>query len=632
MIIKNESQKLRIPWRLVLKNTFIASFLVLFFITLINIDFIKVYLFKQQVSITPVESFFSDSVEISMSAPIRADIFYTTDGSKPTTSSNLYADPFTISDNTVIRFSMFKNNKQIGESQSKDIFINSPHDLPIISMATNPENLWDENTGIYHLNNFEKRGADWAREAVISFYEPDKTHVFTQKASVRLHGSGSRLLPQKSFRLSFNNVENGKTLNYPVFPENEVSEFDTLVLRNGGGDWSYTHMRDALMQELIEDTNLDLELQDYRPAVLYLNGEYWGIYNIRERQDREYISHKYNTPANTVSIHTSTEDFGVSIVEMVLDEGDDTSGLEKLNNLIKEAKNDCVGCVNISGVEKVIDWQNFRDYMLVYFHFNNFDWPYNNFKTWRYETQIYEPNAPKGLDGRFRWLVFDMDVGFGFGKEDVESMKNSAKTESIAQKLIDDKFPFRNLIKNSDFYIPYLMKYADLLNKGFDSNTVISKIDELASQIDSEMPRQIERWHHPETWTNTVPEHMLEQTTYIKDYDQWRDNLDLLKVYAQDRPDEMRKYLVKEFDLSGMSKITLDVNDPEMGYIKINSLNLNDVAYPWTGLYFKDLTIKMEAIPKAGYEFVGWESDGRVNGNILRVNVNEDSTHTAIFK
>lgn len=629
MIIKNTRRWPNIHLKKLLKPIVFSLLLVVFFITAFNIDYIKIELLGQKISITPDNNFFPEPIEIELLSPINQQIKYTIDGSSPTKKSQAYTQPLLIKNTTTLKYAIFNNDNQIGPTQTTDIFIGLDHDLAILSLSTNPENLWDPKTGIYHLNNFEEKGKKWERGAVLSLYEPNSTRGFTKDVKIRLHGAGSKLLPQKSFRVIFGE---DNILKYELFPGNLVDEFESIILRNAGGDWSYTHLRDPLMHELIADAGLDLDVQDYRPTVMYLNGEYWGIYNIRERQTQHYLAQKFNANVDEFSIYDSNGEVGPTRGQIEKNKDNDQKGLELYNASLEESHKACIGCTSISSVKNFMDWKNFMDYILVQFHFDNYDWPYNNLKTWRYNTQIYEPSAPKGLDGRFRWLIFDLDVGFGFDDTTVEEMIEVAGDNSYKERLTDNRFPFKGLVKNKNFYTYYLTKYADLLNTSLSTKSVHNKIDAMASVIDSEMPRHIQRWHNPEDWLETVPEFIQDETVYIIDYDHWLESVELLKVWSEHRPDAMRENAIIEFGLDGVSEITVDVNDTQKGYVLVNEINLDEVQYPWKGIYFNDMTITIEAVPKKGYSFVRWETQGIKRDTRVLLNVTEDSTNTAIFE
>ena len=634
MILKNE-EKFQIDFKKILKYFLISFFSISFLLLIFNFDFFKINLLKQKIIFEPAASFQREAIKLSLESPLsRAKIYYSTDGSTPDEKSEEYLGPVDVNQTTTFKFALYKNGKPVGEVQTHDVFINTEHQLAVISLSTEPENLWDEEIGIYTDENCTEKGSDWQRDAILNFYEEDGSLGFSREVGIRIHGGGSRALPQKSFRVIINNKEDDQTLEYPLFPDSDVTTFNSFILRNAGGDWSYAFMRDALMHEIIEDSDLTVDLQDYRPAVLYLNGEYWGLYNIRERQDEYYFANKYGADLGRVNIYNVPHDVGENRGKIELDEGEDKGGVELYNKLIDETKR-CKGCASLDYLKQYIDLVNYRDYLITEFHFGNYDWPYGNSKAWRYETNAYEENAPIGLDGRFRWLVFDLDVGFGAGEEDEEGMKKSAQGDSYG-RLIDDGFPFRNLFYDYAFANGFINKYADMLNTVFKYENVEAKIDEMAAAIDSEMPREIERWHKEEYIKNLPNEDGEYSTdpdfTVLQSYEDWRHEIDLLKVRALWRPEYMKENTVNFFKLSGMSDITVTANQPEWGSIKVSTLTIEGDQMPWSGEYFNDVRINIEAIPARGHKFLGWEGDFESNKEELNLLIDSDINLEAIFK
>lgn len=588
----------------------LAVFFVLFaliFAFIFNKDFITLLFNKNPVEISHPQHFYSETISVTLSSPIdNVLITYTLDGSSPTSASQVYIEPIEISQTTVVQAAAFKDNQQIGSTLIHDYFINTEHSLPVVTLNTDSKNLWDEELGIYTVKNYEKKGKDWERPGVITFYETDQIVKFQNKINYRLHGAGSKNLPQKSFRIQVS--DKNFPIQYQIFPDSNIDTFYSLILRNAGGDWSYTHLRDPLIHEVVSKTDLDIKTQNYRPAVLYINGEYWGIYNIRERQDQEYFSVRYSAEPESFNIYSVADDYGENRGKIFVDEGDDTTFAEKYNDLLLTVQDHCVGCASPDTINHTIDWINFRDYLIVELFFDNYDWPYSNSKLWRFDTPLVQENNPEGFDGKFRYLLFDLDVGLGFSATNESQISSDAEQNSIRRKFIDDKFPFRNLIHHPNFYTSFLNKFADLLNTDFSSESLKQEIANTSKVIKPEMPAHLKRWHTKDNWNGYIKEDLVDETVYITDFDNWQQNLSLLDKYVEVRPNAVRNHLVDEFNLSGTSQLTINVQPPESGYLRVNSLYLDDVLYPWTGIYFNDISLGIEAIPNSGYKFIGWES------------------------
>lgn len=632
MILKKEI-KIQIAWKKVLKYFLLAITSILLLLFILNFDFLKINLLKQKMVFSPAGNFFNEEINLSITPPIKnAKIYYSIDGSTPDQNSLEYQEPITVDQARTFKFALYKNAKQLGKIQTHDVFINTKHQLAVISLSTDPVNLWDKDLGIYTEENFANKGQEWEIPGFLNFYEEDGHLGFSREVGIRIHGGGTRGLPQKSLRILIKNEQGNETLNYPLFPENKTQSFNSFILRNAGGDWSAAFLRDSLMHEIIEDANLSIDLQDYRPAVLYLNGQYWGLYDIRERYDQDYFANNYKADPKRVSIYSIPHDTGVNRGLIELDEGKDNGGTKLYEQLFDDTKR-CLGCASLDYLKQYLDLANYRDYLIAQFHYNNYDWPYGNAKLWRYETNAFEPNAPYGLDGRFRWLMFDLDVGFGAGKNNEEEVQKAAQANPYQDRLIDDRFPFRNLIYDHSFANDFLNKYADLLNTVFKYENMAKKIDQLASAIDAEMPREIAKWHNKETWKGIIDDQeTLVKIKVIPSYEDWQKQINLLKTMAYWRPQYMKEYTLKFFKLSGLSNITVTTNDPNKGSIKINSIVINGTEMPWTGEYFNDTKITIEAIPDRAYSFVAWEGDLDSKEQKIQVSLESDINLKAIFK
>ncbi len=570
-------------------------FLIAFFITgFLLYIFSQIFLFGAVVKIEPNQHFFMQPTEITLSSSLTGEIRFTKDGTEPSSYSMLYTQPLLLSQTTSLRFALFQGKKKITDTYAHDIFIQEEHTLPVVSIMTDPENLWNQNTGIY--TNYKKKGKEWQRPAQLSFYEADGSLGFQKDIGLRLHGGGSKSYPQKSFRVYASHTNSDEVINYPLFPQSSQQQFSTFILRNTGGDWEYTFMRDVLAHRLVSKSS-QLDIQDSRPVVVYLNGEYWGLYYIRERQDENYFAKKYSIDTNKLSIVEVPQDVGEKRGQVRSNYGKQEDA-DLYNQLLRETRK-CRDCMSYEGLDRQVDMQNFIDYTLFQIFFANFDWPFGNTKAWRHQVYFYDEDTPYGLDGRFRWMLFDIDSGFGFGSEDEETMIKAAKNGDYG-RLIDDNFPFRNIFYNETFRENYLNRMADLLNTTLSSKSIIQEIETLHDQIAPEMPRQIARWKdYKSKFDNSIP----------FSYEEWEHNVDLLTVYAEHRPEAMREITSEFFETSGSSKLTLSSSNAEAGEIQLNTLYFSGDQLPWTGTYFNDNFIQLEATPTFGYRFVQWKGD-----------------------
>lgn len=550
--------------------------------------------------LTPAPGFYSSPVTVTITpGSLNSIIRYTADGSIPRDTSAIYTGPITLDRTTVLRVCSFENSLLPSAVITATYFISFSASLPVISLTTDPPNLWDWQTGIYVLGpnaepDFPYFGAnfwqDWEKPVHIEFYENGGQPGFQLDAGVKIFGGWSRAFPQRSMALYFRNVYGVSNLSYPLFPDNPVTEFESIVFRNSGNDWNVTHFRDVLMQSLVEEC--DLDLQASRPVIVFLNGEYWGVYNLREKISKYYLGFKHQL--NPTNIDLLENDRQVI-------EGD----AEHYQNLL-----DFINTHNLSDnanyqyVQSQMDVENFIRYQVSQIYFDNTDWPGNNIRYWR----------PRTADGRWRWIIFDTDFGFGL-------YDNQAYSHNTLEFATDPNGPswpnppwstflLRRLLQNVNFRNSFINYFADYLNSYFSTNTVLQKIAEKQAQVWGEMTRHFNRWG--------------------SSLSEWQSNIQVMRTFASLRPGYMRQFILNKFYLSGTSQITLHVSDLTGGKIKINSLI--PASYPWTGIYFKGVPIRITALAEPGYRFAGWQGISPADSISLKVLLSRDSTFTALFE
>jgi len=572
-------------------------------------------------------------LSITSSTP-NTSIHYTLDGSMPTRESPVYTEPIIIQSRvgdtntismidtisyrfqepngevfkiTTIRACSFDKQSQaispvITHSYFVDEQIYEHYSLPIVSLVIDPTYLFDAEQGIYvtgkdertDVDSWEKAfflsgnyyftGEDWERPIHFEFFEKNGNLAFSENAGVRIHGGTSRTYGQKSLRLYADSDYLASNLFghnfFSTFENKKISKFDsyeTLIIRNTGSDWENAFIRDALIHQLVSHTKLDT--QSYRPVIVFLNGEYWGLYNIRERYDQTYFYNHYGIdPQNLVILEENGQvDIGTyldvqnydALIDQIL-EFDLTQ-----NNAFKE-------------VEKLIDVDNYIDYQIVEYYIANQDWPSNNIKYWRMRTDEVYLEAPYGQDGRWRWLLFDTDNAFNNLESNGLNIRNFGDEKII---------PPRLLLVNKEFRNRFINRFADHMNTTFKPERVIHEIDAIASLIAPEMEEQIARWH-----------------SSGGSVEAWLANVEDLRNFAQKRPHFMIGYLLDYFDLSGTYQLSLQC-DPEKGSVRVNSIDITTntpgVQDPnnWSGTYFQNIPLTITAMPRQGFAFSHWEGN-----------------------
>jgi hypothetical protein len=626
--------------------------------------------------------FYTNSFNLTLTnSDPAAVIRYTLDGSEPVDTSFIYSSPLLIKSRkgdpnhysliptafpsiwdvptgeiekvTVVRAKVFKSGSLSSGVVTNTYFVDnnikSRYDVPVISLTTNKENFFDYLTGInvpgkifdnYSAAypdtifdggspaNYTQPGKAWEKPVNIEYFESNGTLGFNQKMGVDIHGNYSRVERQKSYNLLPSKDYDTKDLiDYPLFPGltkqsngKPLNKFNTVMIRNGGSDWGGSMMRDAFVQSLVSHTKLDI--QAFRPIVLFFDGEYWGMYEMREKPDKYYFANNYEIDKDSVVILEGYD---------LLAEGP-SGGENHYKNILSY-----VGSGNMTGnnvfdyLNTQMDIDNYADYFTSQIYWNNGDWPGNNVKFWR-KNVPYNPNASYGQDGRWRWLIYDADFAFGFWN--FVTIKNwsahySFNTLDFATKagLTDWPNPdwstylFRKMLTNPTFKNLFINRMADHLNSSFRESRVKAKLDETSHLMVHEMPNQVYRWKAPGS------------VTY------WNSHLNDMSAYAIYRPTYVRQHVVSQFGLSGTVNVKLEVSDPAHGKIKINSLLISEntigvtgEAYPWTGIYFQGVPVSIEAIPEKGFRFVRWEGSNVSTEGALSLTMSSDQSLKAIFE
>jgi len=536
------------------------------------------------------------------SATDNANIFYTKDGSEPTENSNLYDLPIFVNTSQVIRVKAFKTGATSSKIVTNSYLIITNHTLPVVAISGDPNLFFDEEIGLFP--NYEE---DIEVPLNIEFYETDGTQGFNQVAEVEIHGSASARLAQKSLAIKAKGSLGSSTIDYPIFPNKEKAAYRSLILRNSGQDWEYTMFRDALESDLVTNLNnltVDLEKpnlddQAYRPVIAYLNGEYWGIYNLRERSDKRYIKNHYDLDDDEIDLLENLDD---------AKEGDFVAWNQLDSLLRSKTFTDENG---LNELTNLVDLDNYTDYIIHNIFIDNTDWPGNNYLRWR----------PKTVDGKWRWMTKDLDYGFGYLELDTDNFNTGNPNINSLDRMLNPTFFFPNpdwatllfnkLMENPAWKVDFINRMADQLNVLFSQQRILNKINEFQAIYQPEINQHNQKWQN--IWT-------------------WNQDVDVLKTFAQGRTTAVRNHFVESIpEITGTSTVALNSLPNEGGTIKISTITTQIENPTWLGTYFNGLNIPLQAIPSEGYRFVGWSANVNSNEENATITLDEDVSISAIF-
>jgi hypothetical protein len=492
-------------------------------------------------------------------------IYYTMDGSNPSTTSLLYEDSIWIYDRTIDSnsISLIRTNAErvadwlkwippsanlfkgttlkaqgfIGDSAATSIahysfFIDSlahqRYTLPVFSILIPNEAFFDHDTGIYvpgikdelaedipdwdyATGNYFNTGSEWERFGHIVFWDTSGQIGFEQNIGFRIHGGGSRAQPMKSLRLYSGRQYGKEEINYPFFADSDINSFKRILLRNGGQEFFKTFFLDALTHEIIKPLNVDL--QNYTPSIVFINGEYWGIHNIRERIDKYFIANHH--PVNPENLDMIA--YSIIIEE---EEGSYNFYQSNIRNYIDANLNRLNEPAVYNYLSQVIDFDNYLDYMTSKMFFGVLDWMGNNVRFWR----------ERRTGSKFRWISFDNDDAL---QNPFLNSLELATTEGY------DMWPnpdysthlFRNLIKIDRFKDSFITRFERNLRNHFSLQRIDSITQVFKNRIAPEMEEHIVRWGYPNSYEN------------------WLENVNELSEKFEARTLYLKKMLIEYFEI-----------------------------------------------------------------------------------
>lgn len=525
-----------------------------------------------------------------------AQIRYTTNGDIPTVNSQLYTDSITISATTIISARCFDPANLVLPSlvEKNTFLINEAYiGLPVISISTDSLNLYDTQTGIYVLGpndynpNYPYFGAnfweDWERYSYIEYLATDSTQKFEGAIGLKIHGGWSRAQPQKSFRVKCRDDYGMNKINFPLIPDKpHITKFKDFNLRNGGNDYGGTRMRDAFMQRLTKGTHTDY--MGYTPVIVFLNGQYFGEYELRETLNNDYVENNHGFPSDSVTVLTENYLEGLTANDGTLD------NFWPMYNAIVAA--DPASPTFYSLADSLIDLQNFTDYIIAETYYGNGDWSNtqaNNIKYWNVPGQ------------KWRMMLMDLDFGYGlYGATPNDNFIAHATNNSfVHMDVICGK-----LLANPQYLNYFIDRYADLINTIWQQGNVQSMGNSMINEVAPWIPR-----HHTR-WSGNMTNFLNTMTNML--------------TWNQNRITGARNVVQSHFALTGQVTYTLDVQPAGAGRIHISTIEPSEIEYPWSGVYFKGVPVRITAVANPGYTFNHWGPNSLFSSN----NYNEDLTIT----
>lgn len=527
---------------------------------------------------------YDSPLRLSLQKPgASTQIRYTLDGSEPDSTSTLFTGPVLLEKTTVVK-AIADHSENLKNKTLAGTFLIDERiapDFPVVSLSMDSMSLFDTVQG--HYTRGDK--SQWADPSAVpnywkrvefpmhfEYFNPGGERVLEQKIGAKIFGNASRELPQKSFRLTARKKYGKNRFEHNFFPNKDLFSFKSIVLRNSGTDWNFSHIRDAFVHNWVEGRTF-LDTQAARPCIVFINGKYWGVYHLREYIDGHMIG----------SNHDLNPDF-INVIEGSLHpRAGDVGDFNELCQFVDT--HDLSLDANYDSVCSELDVKNLVDYWAVEVWAANWDWMDANVRFWR--------EAVK--DTPWRYVLWDVDRGMGpmeqFGKNPLRH--HVEKTNLNHVRLI------RELNRNEKFRKYLISRNADLLNTVFAPSALLQELRLVFEKYVPAMRRHFEIWNEKQlnqVWGKTS------RGSYAK----WLISIDGLRNFIIERQGRARAEWQEVLGLNKQVPLQLNVSPPEAGRIQVNTVEVEE--FPWKGVYFEGIPVTLTALPNPGYAFEYWEN------------------------
>lgn len=529
---------------------------------------------------TQPAGFYGGPISVGISpVPPGYEVRYTTNGATPTQTDPLYSGAaINIGQTTFLRARTFHT---VGQALPSEVafasyYIQVDHDLPVISISANPNDLFGPN-GI--CDNW---WTDWKKPCHVDYYDSSGQLKWSQRAGIKIEGGagGSRSHPQKSFRVEPGNGALGDgNLNFPLIPDRAGrTDFERFYLRNGSNQYLRLPYKDALLTKLMGKNTLNY-YSAYTPVVMYLNGSYNGVYELREKQDVNYCEALHQANTDSLDILSVSYWYG-SVLRAV--EGSTEPFLNDYNWFTTLNPTDPQF---LTQAGQVLDIPYYNDYIAAQAWVGNTDWPWNNIKIFR------------GTHTQKKWRYGLIDLEWALNPNGWTDNTHDGIGYLFQQgpNEIHANFWYR-LIQNDQYKNYFINRFADLMNTSWLWSAMDTVETNMYQESLSEAPGQFARWG-----TTTVANHM---NTYAQNHQIMRNQLAGRSPYV-------RNHLRYHFNLPKNVNVALDAMPLVGGNIQISTITPGPL--PWQGIYFDGVPVKITAIPEPGYAFSHWDSQAYIS-------------------
>lgn len=524
---------------------------------------------------------FNLQLSLPEGSPEGTEIRYTTNGSEPTASSAKYTADIPITKSTSIRAKLFCNGWLSPRSTVQSyIFHDRSMTIPVISIVTDNSYLNDKKIGIF-ANNYghEKyQQVDWRRPLNIELFDAEgEPSQLNQLCETRITGAWSREAARKSMGIYCHKRFGKKNMEYEFFPDQcpGLTNYKSIVLRNSGNDRDYTYMRDAVCQRAMAE-HADIDWQAWRPAVIYINGNYWCLLNIRERANENNILTHYD---------------GLEDIDLI-ENGELKEGTKENYDAFTAFFNEHGH--TLDEYAELMDWEEYIRITTMNLYFNNLDYPGNNNVMWR----------PRAEGGKWRWIAKDLDYTLGLYTNGGAGGSGGYDHQIIAQWYNPDDYSlhqganfsitwdatrlFRRLMEDADFAREFIDRFSIYMGDFLNEKSVRAIWDPMYAMIKDEWKR-----HRSVVYDNPWWPIFDDEQRYARNW-------------LSKRTNEMYKQLGKQYDLGTPIPMTVnqDLEDASALDVTFNGVPLTKGVF--NGKFFADRSITLEGQAPEGQVISGW--------------------------
>ncbi len=558
----------------------------------------------------PPSGFYSSAVAVTFPAGTRCE-----QGGAEATANSPVVQSLNVSTTTVLRCRTYADGSYPSEEIIRTYVFEQQPSLAAIFVTTDPLSMFSADSGLYMTGNSAnmmdpKYGANfWSNRELpvyVEMFEPGspKAPAFGVMGDYKISGQYSRAKEKKSFSVTLREEYGNKRLKYPLFPDYpELKKFKAFSFRNFGNNSGNDYVRDRIGTQMTE--GLGVDYQHGRYVVVYYNGKYYGLHDLRERNSEYFYETRYGLDPNDIDLLDASNEAGA---------GSSTDYKAMIDWL---QSNELTNEANYNKIAEQVDVENYMNYMAAEMFVNNGDWPHNNLKKWRVASQ----------KSKWKWFLYDVDFGFGAGYNTQNSnvfsyVTNASGTNGMGMGMMpgmgqqggqqtggsisEHTILMIRLLGNEGFKKAFINRFCVLLSMNFAADRLVKQIDELQSQVQSEMARDAEFWGYNAS--------------------SFSSNLEKIKSFAQSRQQTIMGEMQQYFGLGSNAPVTLSVQGS--GQILVHNLPLDQSSM--TVNFFSDVSVTVTAVPKSGAVFSGW-SDGNMEAT-RTINPGSVSTLTANFR